>query len=128
MAELNEQQKKFIDEYLQSYSIEESALRAGFKKDEALQIGINLLANDIIQSHLKAREKELESLNSVLKMDKNKLLLAMYYQYNKAARRNDTKNAIDILEKIARWSGVNPDEVVLEPVQLIINNVDETKI
>lgn len=128
MAELNEQQKKFIDEYLQSYSIEESALRAGFKKDEALQIGINLLANDIIQSHLKAREKELESLNSILKMDKNKLLLAMYYQYNKAARRNDTKNAIDILEKIARWSGVNPDEVVLEPVQLIINNVDENKI
>lgn len=125
---LDEKQTKFVNEYIQSYSIEQAARNAGYPREDCLLIGLDLISNEEIQKAIQEREKQLESLAPILKLDKNKLLMTMYYQYNNASQRRDTKTAIDILEKIAKWSGLNPDEVVLEPVQLIINNVDETKI
>ena len=126
--ELDEKQKKFVDLYLQTYNIEGSAKGAGYPYDEALSIGIDLLSNEIVRDYLKKREEQFDNISDVLKMDKNKLIRTMYYQYQQATARRDIKTATDILEKIARWSGVNPDEVVMDPVVLNINNVDESKI
>lgn len=128
MIELNQQQLKFIDNYLQTYSAEISAIKAGYPKEEALKIGLDLLSNQTIDEAIKAREQELNCSSEMLKMSKERLLRSMYYIYNEALKKGRTNEAIAILEKIATWSGVKPDEIQLNPVQLIINNLDETKI
>ena len=128
MSELDLQQLKFIDNYLQTYSAEIAAIKAGYPKEEALKIGLDLLSNSIIDDAIKVREKELESSSEMLKMSKERLLRSMYYIYNEALKKGRTNEAIGILEKIATWSGVKPDEVQLEPVQLIINNLNDNKI
>lgn len=128
MIELDEKQKRFVDEYLQTFSIADSAFHAGYPKEEALSIGVTLLANESVQEYLKQRQEDFDSVVKLNKMTKEKLLTTMYYQYEKANRRQDIRTATDILEKIAKWSGVEPDKIILEPAKLIINNVDENKI
>lgn len=128
MIELDEQQLKFIDSYIQTYSAELAAIKAGYPKENALKIGLDLLANKIIDEAIKERELQLNSSSEQLKMSKERLLRSMYYLYNEAIKKGRTNEAITILEKIATWSGVNPDEVQIEPVQLVINNLDETKL
>ncbi len=126
--ELDDKQIKFIDNYIQTYSAEISAIKAGYPRENALKVGLDLLANSTIDEAIKAREKELNSSSDMLKMSKERLLRSMYYIYNESLKKGRTNEAITILEKIASWSGVNPDEVQLEPVQLIINNLDDNKI
>lgn len=128
MNELDLQQNKFIDNYLQTYSAEIAAIKAGYPKDQALKIGLDLLSNSLIDEAIKSREKELNSSSEMLKMSKERLLRSMYYIYNEALKKGRTNEAIAILEKIATWSGVKPDEVQLEPVQLVINNLDDKKL
>lgn len=125
---LDEKQKKFIDTYLQSYAVEGAAIRAGYPKEEAMSIGIDLLNNPIIQEALKEREAQMNAVSQNIKMTKDKLLRTMYYQYNKADKMGKTNEAISILEKIANWSGLKADEVIMEPAKLIINNLDNDKI
>lgn len=126
--ELDKQQTKFIDNYLQSYAVEMSAIKAGYPKEDALKIGLDLLANKEISKAIEEREKQLNINSTTLKMNKEKLLRTMYFLYSQSVKDRQITQAVNILEKIASWSGVNPDEVQLDPVQLIINNLDETKI
>lgn len=125
---LDEQQLKFVDTYIQTYSAEISAIRAGYPKENALKIGLDLLANEEIDKAVKERETQLTKSSEMLKMSKERLLRSMYYIYNESLKKGRTNEAIAILEKIATWSGVKPDEVQLDPVQLIINNLDENKL
>ena len=126
--ELDKKQKKFIDEYLITFNIEGAAVTAGYPREDALSIGIDLLANPTIQKAIKDREMQLDEIQYAIKLDKKRLLTTMYFQYNQACRRGDIKTATAILEKIAQWCGVNPDEVAIEPAVLVINNLDEKKI
>lgn len=125
---IDEQQKKFIDAYLQTYSIEQSAIKAGYDKREAMTIGVDLLANKEIQEALKAREKDFDSIAQSSKLTPERLLNTMMFQYEKANRFGKTKEAVEILEKIAKWSGVNPEAMQINPVIIEINNLDESKI
>lgn len=125
---LDEQQLKFVDTYIQTYSAEISAIKAGYPKENALKIGLDLLANEEIDKAVKERETQLTKSSEMLKMSKERLLRSMYYIYNESLKKGRTNEAIAILEKIATWSGVKPDEVQLDPVQLIINNLDENKL
>lgn len=125
---LDDKQIKFIDNYIQSYAVEMSAIKAGYPKDDALKIGLDLLSNSIIKEAIEEREKNLNQNAQNLKMNKEKLLRTMYFLYSQSVKDRQITQAVNILEKIATWSGVNPDEVQLDPVQLIINNLDETKI
>lgn len=120
--------QKFIDFYLQSYSPELAAIKAGYPKEEALSIGIDLLANDEINEAISKREAQLDKAVSHLKMTKEKLLRTLYYQYSQAVKFNRTTEALNILERLAKWSGLQPDELVINPVNLVINNVDEGKL
>lgn len=122
---LDEQHKKFIDEYLHSYSIEGASIKAGYDRQNALQIGMDLLTNPEIQEAIKERESALSKMSDTLKMTKERLLRTMYFQYEEASKRGRVTDAMNILEKIARWSGLNPDEIQVDPVTLIINNLDE---
>lgn len=125
---LDDKQIKFIDNYIQSYAVEISAIKAGYPKDDALKIGLDLLSNSTIKEAIEEREKNLNQNAQSLKMNKEKLLRTMYFLYSQSVKDRQIAQAVNILEKIATWSGVNPDEVQLDPVQLIINNLDETKI
>lgn len=125
---LDDKQTKFIDNYIQSYAVEMSAIKAGYPKDDALKIGLDLLSNSTIKEAIEEREKALNQNSQSLKMNKEKLLRTMYFLYSQSVKDRQITQAVNILEKIATWSGVNPDEVQLDPVQLIINNLDETKI
>ena len=125
---LDDKQIKFIDNYIQSYAVEMSAIKAGYPKEDALKIGLDLLSNSTIKEAIEEREKNLNQNVQCLKMNKEKLLRTMYFLYSQSVKDRQITQAVNILEKIATWSGVNPDEVQLDPVQLIINNLDETKI
>lgn len=125
---LDDKQIKFIDNYIQSYAVEMSAIKAGYPKDDALKIGLDLLSNSTIKQAIEERENALNQDAKSLKMNKEKLLRTMYFLYSQSVKDRQITQAVNILEKIATWSGVNPDEVQLDPVQLIINNLDETKI
>lgn len=125
---LDDKQIKFIDNYIQSYAVEMSAIKAGYPKEDALKIGLDLLSNSTIKQAIEERENALNQDAKSLKMNKEKLLRTMYFLYSQSVKDRQITQAVNILEKIATWSGVNPDEVQLEPVQLIINNLDENKI
>lgn len=125
---LDDKQIKFIDNYIQSYAVEMSAIKAGYPKEDALKIGLDLLSNSTIKQAIEERENALNQDAKSLKMNKEKLLRTMYFLYSQSVKDRQIPQAVNILEKIATWSGVNPDEVQLDPVQLIINNLDENKI
>ena len=120
--------QKFIDEYLQTYSIETAAIAAGFPKRDAMTIGINLLADKAVQERLKAREQDFNLVAQSNRLTKERLLNAMMFQYNKANRYGKIKEAADILERMAKWCGVDPDNIKTDPVVIQINNLDESKI
>ena len=84
--------------------------------------------NEEIINAIKELEQKMLKALEVNKMTKERLLLVMNYNYEQALKRNDTRTAIDVAEKIAKWQGVEPDKVTMEPVKLIINNVDENLI
>lgn len=121
-------ENKFIDEYLQTYSIESSAISAGFPKKDAMTIGIDLLAQPEIQKRLKEREAVFNQIAQSSKMTKERLLNTMMFQYNRANKFGKTKEAVDILERIAKWSGVDPDNIKADPVVINITNLDDSKI
>lgn len=125
---LDDKQTKFIDNYIQSYAVEMSAIKAGYPKEDALKIGLDLLSNSTIKQAIEERENALNQDAKSLKMNKEKLLRTMYFLYSQSVKDRQITQAVNILEKIATWSGVNPDEVQLDPVQLIINNLDENKV
>lgn len=125
---IDDQQKKFIDNYLQTYSIEQSAVSAGYPKKDAMTIGIDLLANEEIQQALKEREKAFDIIAKNSKLTPERLLNTMMFQYEKANRFGRIKEAVDILERIAKWSGVNPDAMQINPTIININNLDESKL
>lgn len=125
---IDEQQKKFIDNYLQTYSIEQSAVNAGYPKKDAMTIGIDLLANEEIQQALKDREKAFDIIAKNSRLTPERLLNTMMFQYEKANRFGRIKEAVDILERIAKWSGVNPEAMQINPTIININNLDESKL
>lgn len=119
--------ERFIDYYLQTLSIEEAARKAGITEDP-LTAGINLLSNPEVQAAMAKRAKEFDEATSSLKLTKERFISIMMFQYEKANRYNKTKEAADILSKIAEVQGINLSDIKIEPVNLIINNLDSERI
>ena len=122
---LDEQQKKFVDTFLETASPEASAIIAGYSKKDARTIAYDLLANDEIQDYISNREVQFRKVAELQRMDKDRLLRAMYYQYGKANNLNKTTEATAILEKIAKFCGIEPDKAKYEAPVININNLDE---
>lgn len=125
---LDDQQRKFVDTFLETASPEASAIIAGYSKKDARTIAYDLLANQTIQDYIAEREVQFKKISEIQRMDKDRLLRAMYYQYGKANNLNKTTEATAILEKIAKFCGIEPDKVKLDAPTIIINNLDEESI
>lgn len=120
--------KVFIDVYIQTNSIEEAAKRAGIPVKEALSAGVTLMNNPEIQEALIKREEEYKKAYSVVKLDKERLVNIMLTQYERATRLGRIKDSLDILTKIAETQGIDFKTLKMDPINLIINNLDENKI
>ena len=122
---LDDMQKRFVYHFLVTSSPEGSAIKAVYPREDAAYIAIELLNNEEIINAIKELEQKMLKALDVNKMTKERLLLVMNYNYEQALKRNDTRTAIDVAEKIAKWQGVEPDKVTMEPVKLVINNLDD---
>lgn len=125
---LDDKQRKFVTTFLETASPEASAILAGYPRKDAREIALDLLANSEVQEYMKQREEDFVSITKAQKMNKERLLRAMYYQYSKANNLNKVKEATDILEKIARWCGVEPDNMKVDQPVINVSNLDPSKI
>lgn len=125
---LEEIHKKFIDNFLQTYSIEEAARKAGVPNKDALRAGIDMLNNKEIQEALKERSIEFDNATKVYQLSKERFVTILFNQYEKANRQGRTKEAVDILCRIAEAQGVDLKTIKIDPVNIVINNLDENKI
>ena len=125
--ELSEQHKLFIDRYLTTLDPTSSAIEAGYSRKEAMKIGLDLLSNDEIKNCIKERRVELNNLIDTIEFDKQDLLRIYWDMFNDAKRKGKLTDARTILNDIARYNGVNPDEVKKE-IAVLNFNLDGDKI
>ena len=125
--ELNEQHKLFIDRYLTTLDPTSSAIEAGYSRKEAMKVGLDLLSNDEIKNCIKERRVELNNLIDTIEFDKQDLLRIYWDMFNDAKRKGKLTDARTILNDIARYNGVNPDEVKNE-IAILNFNLDGDKI
>ena len=125
--ELNEQHKLFIDRYLTTLDSTASAIESGYSRKEAMKIGLDLLSNDEIKNCIKERRVELNNLIDTIEFDKQDLLRIYWDMFNDAKRKGKLTDARTILNDIARYNGVNPDEVKKE-IAVLNFNLDGDKI
>ena len=125
--ELSEAHKLFIDRYLTTLDPTMAAIEAGYSRKDAMKIGLDLLANDEIKSCIKERRVELNSLIDTIEFDKQDLLRIYWDMFNDAKRKGKLTDARTILNDIARYNGVNPDEVKKE-IAVLNFNLDGDKI
>ena len=125
--ELDEQHKKFIDRYLTTLDPTSSAIDAGFDRKNANMIGLRLLADDNIKECVKERRTELNTMIDDIQFEKEDLLRIYWDMFNDAKKKGKLADARAILADIARYNGVNPDEVKKE-IAVLNFNLDGDKI
>ena len=125
--ELDEQHKKFIDRYLTTLDPTSSAIDAGFDRKNANMIGLRLLADDNIKECIKERRIELNTMIDDIQFEKEDLLRIYWDMFNDAKKKGKLADARAILADIARYNGVNPDEVKKE-IAVLNFNLDGNKI
>ena len=118
----------FIDNYIQTLDCAAAAREIGVSNKEAPTAGLNLLANKEIQNAIKLRRSELIDAMQAIPMNKEQILATMMFQYQKANKLDRTKEATEILGKIAEANGIDLKQIQVEPINLIINNLDKDKI
>jgi phage terminase small subunit len=118
----------FIDNYIQTLDYAAAAREIGVPNKEAPTAGLNLLANKEIQDAIKLRRSELIDAMQAIPMSKEQILATMMFQYQKANKLDRTKEATEILGKIAEANGIDLRKLQVEPINLIINNLDKDKI
>ena len=64
-SRMNEKQKRFCDEYLKDLNASKAAIRAGYSKGTARQIGSENLSKLDIQKHLKSKIAKIEKKNDL---------------------------------------------------------------
>ena len=118
----------FIDNYIQTLDYAAAAREIGVSNKEAPTAGLNLLANKEIQDAIKLRRSELIDAMQAIPMNKEQILATMMFQYQKANKLDRTKEATEILGRIAEANGIDLKQMKVEPINLIINNLDKEKI
>ena len=126
-SELEESYQKFIDKYLTNLDPTLAAIDGGFDRKNASRIGLQLLARDDIKEAIKERRSELNAMVDAIEFEKEDLLRIYWDMFNDAKKKGKLADARAILSDIARYNGVNPDEVKKE-IAILQFNIDENKI
>lgn len=127
MNGLTEEQIKFIDYYLETMDPTSSAKRAGYSAKDAQRIGLDLLCNETIQKSIEQRREELNAATKGMKFEKEDLVRLFWNMYTECRQKGKVKEAREIIETIARWNGIDPDNVKTEIANLVFN-IDGSKI
>lgn len=125
--DLEDKYQKFIDRYLTTLDPTSSAIDSGFDRKEATRIGLELLLNDKIKEAIKERRTELNSMVDSMEFDKQDLLRIYWDMFTDAKRKGKLADARSILNDIARYNGVSPDEIKKE-IAVLNFNLDGDKI
>lgn len=125
--ELDDQHKKFIDRYLTTLDPTTSAIDAGFDRKNANMIGLRMLADDNLKECIKERRAEMNAMIDAIQFEKEDLLRIYWDMFNDAKKKGKLADARAILSDIARYNGVNPDEVKKE-IAVLNFNLDGDKI
>ena len=125
--ELDDRSKKFVDRYLATMDPTLSAIDSGFDRKEANRIGVDLLLDDNIKQAIKERRAELNEMVESIEFDKQDLLRVYWDMFTDAKKKGKLADARAILNDIARYNGVNPDEVKKE-IAVLNFNLDGNKI
>lgn len=125
--DLEDKYQKFIDRYLTTLDPASSAIDSGFDRKEATRIGLDLLLNDKIKEAIKERRTELNSMVDSMEFDKQDLLRIYWDMFTDAKRKGKLADARSILNDIARYNGVSPDEIKKE-IAVLNFNLDGDKI
>ena len=120
-SELEENYQKFIDRYLTTLDPTSSAIESGFDRKNASRIGLQILAREDIKEAIKERRSELNAMVDSIEFEKEDLLRIYWDMFNDAKRKGKLTDARGILADIARYNGVNPDEVKKEIAILQFN-------
>ena len=126
-SDLDDKQKCFIDRYLTTLDPTQSAIEAKYSRTEANKIALDLLANETIKEAIKERRTELNSMINNIEFEKEDLLRIYWDMFNDAKRKGKVSDARSILNDIARYNGVNPDEVKRD-IAILNFNLDGDKI
>jgi len=126
-TELEEKYQKFIDKYLSTLDPTLSAIDGGFDRKNASKIGLDLLTRQDIKEAIKERRVELNSMIDTMEFEKEDLLRIYWDMFNDAKRKGKLADARAILSDIAKYNGVNPDEVKKE-IAILNFNLDGNKI
>ena len=126
-SELEENYQKFIDRYLTTLDPTSSAIESGFDRKNASRIGLQILAREDIKEAIKERRSELNAMVDSIEFEKEDLLRIYWDMLNDAKRKGKLTDARGILADIARYNGVNPDEVKKE-IAILQFNIDGEKI
>ena len=126
-SELEENYQKFIDRYLTTLDPTSSAIESGFDRKNASRIGLQILARDDIKEAIKERRSELNAMVDSIEFEKEDLLRIYWDMFNDAKRKGKLTDARGILADMARYNGVNPDEVKKE-IAILQFNIDGDKI
>lgn len=125
--ELDERSRKFVDRYLATMDPTLSAIDSGFDRKEANRIGVDLLLDDRVKQAIKERRAELNAMVEAIEFDKQDLLRVYWDMFTDAKKKGKLADARAILNDIARYNGVNPDEVKKE-IAILNFNLDGDKI
>lgn len=120
---------RFIDTYIQTMDYARAAQAMGnISKVDAATVGLDLISNIEIQDAIKKRRDQLVDAMKAIPMSKEQILAVMMFQYQEANRQGKSKEATDILAQIAQAEGIDLKSIQVEPVKLVINNLDENKL
>lgn len=125
--ELDSQQQTFIDRYLATLDPTTSAIDAKYNRQDAGKIAMDLLSNNIIKEAIKERRTELNQMVNDIEFEKEDLMRIYWDMFNDAKRKGKLADARSILSDIAKYNGVNPDEVKKE-IAILNFNLDGSKI
>lgn len=126
-SELEVCYQKFIDKYLTTLDPTLSAIEGGFDRKEASRIGLDIITKPEYKEAIKERRIELNNITEGIEFEKQDLLRIYWDMFNDAKKKGKLADARAILSDIARYNGVNPDEVKKE-IAILNFNLDPNKI